>query len=98
MMAVHGTRGAVAAVENEGALAAAEILRRRGNAADASIAGAFVQTVVDPCRTSIGGAAHIQYHSATTGRAHLINSFSKSSKFDRTTLVDFRTFVVAPGR
>lgn len=67
-------RGAVAAVENEGAQAAAEVLRRGGNAADAAVAGSFVQTVVDPWRTSIGGGAHIQYYSAAENRVRIIDA------------------------
>lgn len=68
------TRGAVAAVENDGAIAATDVFRRGGNAADAAIAGAFVQTVVDPWRTSIGGGAHIQFYSAADKRSRIIDA------------------------
>ncbi len=55
------TRGAAAAVEHEGATTAAAILSTGGNAADAAIAGAVVQTVVDPFKSSIGGCGHFLY-------------------------------------
>lgn len=67
-------RGAVAAVENEGAQAAAAVLSLGGNAADASIAGAFVQAVVDPMRCSIGGGAHVVYFDSRSGRAVVVDA------------------------
>jgi len=47
--------------------AGAEILRRGGNAADAAVAAAFAQGVVDPLMCGIGGVATIIAHSAERG-------------------------------
>ena len=66
--------GAIAAVENLGAAAGAEILRGGGNAADAAIACAFVQCVVDQMRCSIAGSAEILYHDAASGAQIFIDA------------------------
>jgi gamma-glutamyltranspeptidase/glutathione hydrolase len=71
----HATRhGAIAAVESEGALAGAEALTLGGNAADAAIAAAFAQSVVDPMRCSIGGGAHVLYYDAATKKGVTIDA------------------------
>ena len=71
----HATPGgAIAAVESLGAAAGAEILRGGGNAADAAIACAFVQCVVDQMRCSIAGSAEILYHDAATGTQIFIDA------------------------
>lgn len=67
--------GAIAAVESLGADAGAEILRGGGNAADAAIACAFAQCVVDQMRCSIAGAGQIVYHDAASGTQVLIDAF-----------------------
>jgi gamma-glutamyltranspeptidase/glutathione hydrolase len=54
--------------------AGAEILRRGGNAADAAVAAAFAQGVVDPIMCGIGGVATIIAHTAPTGRTITIQA------------------------
>jgi gamma-glutamyltranspeptidase / glutathione hydrolase len=66
--------GAIAAVESEGARAGAEAFALGGNAADAAIAAAFAQSVVDPMRCSIGGGAHVLYYDAATRRGVTIDA------------------------
>jgi gamma-glutamyltranspeptidase/glutathione hydrolase len=66
--------GAIAAVESEGALAGAAVLALGGNAADAAIAAAFAQSVVDPMRCSIGGGAHVLYYDAATKQGVTIDA------------------------
>jgi gamma-glutamyltranspeptidase/glutathione hydrolase len=67
-------RGAIAAVESEGANAGAKVLALGGNAADAAIAAAFAQAVVDPMRCSVGGGAHVLYYDAASSRAMTIDA------------------------
>jgi gamma-glutamyltranspeptidase / glutathione hydrolase len=66
--------GAIAAVESEGANAGAEILAAGGNAADACVAGAFAQAVVDPMRCSLGGGAHVLYFDVASNRTVVIDA------------------------
>jgi gamma-glutamyltranspeptidase len=61
-------RGMVSCPEPLAADAGAEVLRRGGNAADAAVAAAFVQGVVNPLMCGIGGVATIIAHTARTGR------------------------------
>ncbi len=70
----RGQRGAVAAVESDGARAGARVFARGGNAADAAISAAFAQTVVDPMRCSVGGGAHVLYHDAGSGTDVVIDA------------------------
>lgn len=71
---VRTTAGAVSAVEHLGAQAGARMLRAGGNAADAAVACCFAQTVVDPWRCSISGAASIMYHDGATGTTTFIDA------------------------
>lgn len=71
---VKSLAGGVAAVENLGAAAGSEILAAGGNAADAAIACAFAQCVVDPMRCSIAGSAEILVHDVTSNTEILIDA------------------------
>lgn len=51
-----------------------DILRAGGNAADAAIAGALVQAVVEPHLTSHAGMVSFLYWDAAAGKAHQLNS------------------------
>jgi gamma-glutamyltranspeptidase/glutathione hydrolase len=68
------TDGVVAAVEQLGAQAAASVLRLGGNAADAAIAGAFAQAVVNPIHATIAGSFHGLFLDSTTGRTQAVMS------------------------
>ena len=52
----------IVAPQPEAAEAGAEVLERGGNAVDAAIACAFVQGVVDPQMSGIGGFGSMQVH------------------------------------
>jgi gamma-glutamyltranspeptidase/glutathione hydrolase len=66
----HG--GVVACVESLAASAGAEILSAGGNAADAAIATAFAQGVVDPIYCGIGGGFHGLFHDAARGVSQVV--------------------------
>ncbi len=54
------TRGMVAAAQAEAVEAGGEVLAGGGNAADAAVAAALVQTVVDPQMCGIAGMGSMQ--------------------------------------
>src|SRR2546425_13346090 len=64
--------GVIACVESLAAEAGAEILRAGGNAADAAVAAAFAQGVVDPIYCGIAGGFHGLFHDAALGRTHVV--------------------------
>lgn len=65
--ATYRGSGVVTAVEQLAAEAGAEILRAGGNAADAAVAAAFAQGVVNPVRCGIGGGMMGQFYDAAAG-------------------------------
>ncbi len=69
---IHG--GVVSAVEHHAADVGAEILAAGGNAADAAVAAAFAQGVVDPLRCGIGGGATAQYFDAKSNAVQILSS------------------------
>lgn len=74
------TRGVVTAVESLAAGAGAEILRRGGNAADAAIAVAFAQGVVNPIHCGIGGSFHGLFFEAASGRLKAVSSGGRAPR------------------
>ena len=70
----HPRHGVVTAVESLAAKAGASILRQGGNAADAAIAVAFAQGVVNPIHCGIGGSFHGLFFDAGTKRLMAVSS------------------------
>jgi gamma-glutamyltranspeptidase / glutathione hydrolase len=68
------TRGVVAAVESLAATAGAEVLRAGGNAADAAVAAAFAEGVVNPIYCGIGGGFHGIFWDASSKEAFVVSS------------------------
>ena len=66
------TAGVIASVESLAAEAGADILRRGGNAADAAVATAFAQGVVDPIYCGIAGGFHGLFYDAN--RPHPVSA------------------------
>jgi gamma-glutamyltranspeptidase/glutathione hydrolase len=64
--------GVIACVESLAAEAGAEILRAGGNAADAAIAVAFAQGVVDPIYCGIAGGFHGIFHDSARGLTQVV--------------------------
>lgn len=71
---VTATGGVVTSVEPYADEAGAEMLRRGGNAADAAIATAFAQGVVDPIYCGIGGGFHGLFRDALGGEVAVVNA------------------------
>jgi gamma-glutamyltranspeptidase/glutathione hydrolase len=68
------TGGVVACVERLAADAGAAILRAGGNAADAAVAVAFAQGVVDPIYCGIAGGFHGLFHDRASGRTQVVSA------------------------
>jgi gamma-glutamyltranspeptidase / glutathione hydrolase len=66
--------GVVACVESLAAEAGAQMLRLGGNAADAAVATAFAQGVVDPIYCGIAGGFHGIFHDAARGRTQVVTA------------------------
>jgi gamma-glutamyltranspeptidase / glutathione hydrolase len=66
--------GVVACVESLAAEAGAQMLRLGGNAADAAVATAFAQGVVDPIYCGIAGGFHGLFHDAASGRTQVVTA------------------------
>src|ERR1051326_264833 len=64
--------GVVTCVERLAAEAGAEMLRSGGNAADAAVATALAQGVVDPIYCGIGGGFHGIFHDAERGVTRVV--------------------------
>ncbi len=78
---------AVACSKREAGAAAADVLRRGGNAVDAATAALAVLCVIDPFYVGLGGyASTFVYYEAKTGRVHAIDSDARAPrKFDPAT-------------
>ena len=74
------TAGVVAAVESLAADVGGEVLRAGGNAADAAIATAFAQGVVDPIYCGIGGTFVGLFYDAAAGRAQIVSGGGRAPR------------------
>jgi gamma-glutamyltranspeptidase/glutathione hydrolase len=70
----HILGGVVSCVESLAAAAGAEILRAGGNAADAAVATAFAQGVVDPIYCGIAGGFHGLFWDEAAGDATVVSA------------------------
>jgi gamma-glutamyltranspeptidase/glutathione hydrolase len=66
--------GVVVAVEALAATAGASMLERGGNAADAAVAAAFAQGVVNPMACGIAGSLHGLFYEARTGAVTAVDA------------------------
>jgi len=71
---VAATGGVVTSVEPYADEAGAAMLRKGGNAADATIAATFAQGVVDPIYCGIGGGFHGLFRDGRTGEVTVVNA------------------------
>ncbi len=69
----RGSAGAVAAKSPQAAEAAADVLRRGGNAIDAAVVCAFVSGVAEPWMNGIGGGGYMVVHHAATNQTVAID-------------------------
>ncbi|KAG6364679.1 hypothetical protein INS49_006283 [Diaporthe citri] len=75
---VHSTNGIVSTSSPLATEAGLQVLRERGNAADAAIAAAAVLNLVDPSMTGIGGDAFCLFYHAKTRKVHALNGSGRS--------------------
>jgi gamma-glutamyltranspeptidase/glutathione hydrolase len=68
-----GTGGMVICAQPLATRAGADILRAGGNAADAVLAAAVTQTVVEPHMSGVTGVLSMLYYEASTGRTRYVN-------------------------
>jgi gamma-glutamyltranspeptidase/glutathione hydrolase len=107
--AVRGAHGMVATDEQLGSQAGVEILKRGGNAVDASVAVAFLLAVVEPAAGNIGGggfmlvrladgrASFLDYREVAPGRATRDMYIRPDGKLDEEASVIGARSVAVPG-
>ena len=71
--------GMIVCPQPEAAEAGAEVLERGGNAIDAAVACAFMQGVVDPLMSGIGGFGSMQLYMPGRGVHEIIEFYAKAS-------------------
>src|SRR5271154_3077074 len=70
----HGRNGMVSTAHPLVARAALAVLKNGGNALDAPLVGAIMQTVVEPQMTTLAGAMSVLYFDAKSGRYYYLNA------------------------
>ncbi|TQI74760.1 gamma-glutamyltransferase 1 [Bosea sp. AK1] len=75
--------GMIVAAQPEAVEAGALVLRRGGNAVDAAIACAFVQSVVDPQMTGIAGYGSMQVYMPRRGVHEVLEFYARSPRATR---------------
>lgn len=73
-----GKRGMVVSSQPLATQAGLEILKRGGNAADATVAMAAVLNVVEPMSTGVGGDAFVLIYAAKTGEIKALNASGRA--------------------
>jgi Gamma-glutamyltranspeptidase len=71
-------RGVACSSQPAASQAAADVLRRGGNAADAAVAAAAALAVVQPCSTGAGGDAFCLYFDAKEGKVNGLNGSGRA--------------------
>ncbi len=74
------THGMVCAAQPEAVEAGAEVLRRGGNAVDAAVATALVQTAVDPQMCGIAGFGSLHVYDPKKGRHACLDFYGRAPK------------------
>jgi len=100
---VMGTHGMVSSGHPLVSLAAIDVLKKGGNAADAGAAAIFTAMVVEHTHHSLGGEQIILYYSAKEKKVHAINGVGPAPKlatreyFDKMGFIpDEDSFLIAP--
>lgn len=94
---VRGVTAAVSAGHPLAAAAGHEVLRRGGNAVDATIAMAGVLAVVRPHMNGVGGDAFMLYHEAASGRVYALNGSGRAGALATPALFAERELDRVPG-
>ena len=94
---VRGVTAAVSAGHPLAAAAGHEVLRRGGNAIDATIAMAGVLAVVRPHMNGVGGDAFMIYYEAESGRVYAMNGSGRAGALATPALFAERELERVPG-